>query len=662
MARRAMFKGKANAERRAREAEEERRSKDTGGNDAKANYDQQHWWHRQKGKDAACALMATAHALTFEQLGVQTRNFRNSILYGGYGYMAGSRFSASVIPPSGPLSAVTSSQGRLGPHYNICNSATNTILARLLTNGMPHVTALTNDGDFELQHKAALLDQFIEGLMYQVDLPNVATRIALDTLVYGTGISYVGEDAEDNITIERVFPNEIWAEAWDAREQAPRTLYRVGTADRDVLAAKYPKLKDKIMALKPMHPLDQSTASGTHTNVVAKWEGWHLPSPTKDGLKGGRYVSCVAEDIILEDREWESSAFPFQFFRFSDTLTGFWGLGVCELLWGHQAALNSVTRAEYMAHSQISLPRMWADLATKINVNHLLSSRSGLVLQGSGPPPQVLNWPATTANFVEWKNWIIESAYEMLGVAKMSATGEIPAGLKSGAAIRDYMQQQDVRFTVLNQRFSRFHIEIAEALISAAKRIYEKNGDKFPVTVIGKNFLREIDWGEIDLEDEEYRLKLYETSSLPRTPSGRLAFVQELLQGNLISPDMGRKLLQFPDLDDSLGLANAAQENARFTAFQLLHDDGPPPVPDPLQNVPLCVTTVTQEALKALNNKAPEWRIQRCRDWLEQARILIQPPPPPPQAGVPGGAPMPPPQAAPAPPPQSDLLPNQPSA
>lgn len=617
------------------------------------------WWRKPKGVDASAAVIAAAHDLTFTQIGIQTRNYRNAVLYGGYGYMAGSRFSASVIPPTGPLSAVSSSQGRMGPHVNLVNSVVNTILSRMLANGAPHVTFLTNNGDFELQHKAMLLEQFDEGLAYQVNFENTLMRVILDCLVFGTGIMKTWVDADDNIHQGRVFPNEIWCEAWDGREQAPRTMYQVGTEDRDVLAAAYPKLADKIMGIKAMHPLDESTASSYNTNMLAVWEGWHLRSPEEDDDGNSkeenkpRWIKTLSQDIVLEDDrgdKWAGDAFPFDFLRFSDVMTGFFGMGVAELLWGHQAAMNSITRAEYLAHSQISLPRLWADLSTQINENLLLSSRSGLVLRGNGPPPTVLNWPATTENFVEWKNWVKADAYEVVGVNPMAATGSKPAGLDSQPSIREYMDTGDVRFSVVTKRMGQFCIDASKSRVRAARQVYGKT-KKLSIRVIGKRFLEEVNFKEIeDLKEDEYRLKLYETSALPRTPSGRLSMVQELLQANLITPDVGRKLLQFPDLDEELGAANAAQENAERTAYMLLHgSDDDFPTPDPVQNIPLCYVEVSKQLLKAINNKAPLKKQNRCRTWLDMAKPLMPPPP---------GA-MPP-QAVPAKPPVSPLLPNQP--
>ncbi len=622
-----------------------------------SDYSKIQWWHKSKS-EAAAAMLGQIENVLMQQRGVQIRTLRACQLYGGYGYLTSGRFASAVAPKGSTRGGVAAAQGRVGPHYNLIQAACATIQARQLSNGWPHVTALTNDGDFDLQHKAAMLDQFNEGLEYQTDADAEDTRTLMDCLALGTGVNKTDHDADNNVTARRVFPLEVWHEMWDARDQRPRVTYQVGTMDRDEMVARYPGKRAQIMAMKPMYPLDQGSASDLNTNSVAFWEGWCEPVP---GAKSsGRHVMALGDDTVLVDDDWSRKA-PFRYLRFTDGLTGMWGIGIADLGYGHQQALNSICRAEYMAHSQMSMPRLFARIGSKLNINHLLSSRSGLVLEAL-EAPTVLNMPATTENFVEWKQWVITSFYEFLRINQMAASGQLPPGLKSGAAIRDYMQQNDIGFTVLSQRLGRYRVECAEDRIAEAKAIYEETG-AFEAKVVGKKFIKTIPWKDIDLEEEEYRLKLYETSSLPRTPAGRLAFVQELMQSNLITPDVGRRLLQMPDLDDDLGLANAAEENAKMTAFVLLHgkEDDPIPIPDgDLQDLAQCITTVKQEALKAVNNKAPVWRVNRCRTWLQNALTpSIQAQQQQVNAGMP---PPPPPQAVPEKPPQSELLPNQPQA
>lgn len=142
------------------------------------------------------------------------------------------------------------------------------------------------------------------------------------------------------------------------------------------------------------------------------------------------------------------------------------------------------------------------------------------------------------------------------------------------------------------------------------------------------------------MDEDEYRLQLFPTSSLPKSPAGKLQMVQEMLTAQLISPQQGIRLLNMPDLDQEMSLLNAARDNAFLTAHKLLHEDGPV-IPDAtLQDLPQCIPIVLAEAIKAFDNGAPEEKIKRCRTWLTQARLALQPPPTP---GLPTGVTAPPP-------------------
>lgn len=621
------------------------------------------WFRISKDKpdDIASSIQMACQNLSFTQLGIQQRNFRNAVLYGGYGYVTGMRYSGAVMPAGGMMNAAVTSQGRMGPALNIINSIINTIMSRILAAGEPAVSFVTKRGDFELQHKAELLEQYCEGLFDQVDFSRTSRKILQDCLIFGTGCLKISSDANDNLLAERVFPNELWVEAWDGREGKPRTVFQVGTMDRDVLANKYPKFKEQIMDVRSMHPMDQSIATSVYTNVIPVWEAWHLPSPKTAGKEpdDGRHVICIADEHVILDEPWEDDDFPFVFLRFSDVPEGFWGLGVSELLWGFQNSLNNAVQMEYYAQQQMSIPRIYMQVDSDTNENSMLAPKSGLVMTGHGPAPVALNFQATTQNFVEYKNWLTTWAYQFIGVSLMQASGVKPDGMDSGAAIRDYNETADMRFSLLSQRLGNYYVEAARKLICEAARIYSKT-KSYTVNVKGKTFVDSIDWKDIDLDRDEYSLQLFDTSALPRSPAGRLNMVQDLLKANMLTPDEGRKLLSFPDLDEVLDLENAQEMDAEWYVYKILHTTEFP-TPDPLSNLALCATTMQKALLIAKHNNAPVTVINKGRKWLQMCKSILIPKPTPVQAPpAPGALPPGAPQAKPAPPPVSQLIPNQP--
>lgn len=442
-----------------------------------------------------------------------------------------------------------------------------------------------------------------------------------DCLVFGTGFVKTYADQKNNIHVERVFPGAVWSEMWDGREGKPRTLVQMDYADRDVLAARYPNAATQLASVLPLSE-QAYTTEAVGTNVIPFYEGWHLPSGP--GIKDGKHVVCVAGAVLLEE-DWTADTFPFAIIRFDDSLAGFYGRGIAELGFAHQSALTQVQRAEYQAWSQTGLFKYWVDINSKINEQQLISNQSGIVVRGIGNPPQVINPPAVHPQFVEYKQDIITQFFNFIGVSQLSASGNKPVGLNSGAALREAIDIQSDRFSLLSQKWQQMFVDLAGCLIQVARTVYTKD-KKFSVNVKGKSFLSKIPWKDVDMEEDCYTLEIFPINSLPHTPAGKLDTVTQYLQANLITPQEGKKLLSVPDLDETMSLENAQMDNAKFTAYRMLHKGEYLP-PDNLQNIPLCVTVVQQEALKALDAGCPPERIDLCRKWLIQAKMLLTPAP-----------------------------------
>jgi hypothetical protein len=130
-----------------------------------------------------------------------------------------------------------------------------------------------------------------------------------------------------------------------------------------------------------------------------------------------------------------------------------------------------------------------------------------------------------------------------------------------------------------------------------------------------------------------------------------------MMQGGLISPDVGRRLLDFPDLDAEEGLANATLDYLHMVLDNIV-DNGKYVAPESDDNLTKAKELVLEYIAHAkLNSLAPE-KLEKLRAYNQQIDMLTQPPAPPAGPGAPGAQP----QAVPQPPPQSDLLPNVPGS
>ena len=174
-----------------------------------------------------------------------------------------------------------------------------------------------------------------------------------------------------------------------------------------------------------------------------------------------------------------------------------------------------------------------------------------------------------------------------------------------------------------------------------------------------KNGTKEIDLPKAAMIKDEFVIQCFTQSSLPKDPAGRLAKVTEMVQAGMISLQEGRRLLDYPDLEQVEKLANAAEERILQILDDIV-DSGKYTPPDPFLDLMLAKTLVVQYINLYAAAKLEEKKMQLLRDFYTQILDLAQAAQPPTPAGPGGAAPTP--QAAPQAPPTSPLIPNAPGA
>ena len=303
---------------------------------------------------------------------------------------------------------------------------------------------------------------------------------------------------------------------------------------------------------------------------------------------------------------------------------------------------------------------------SKVNNKHL-TNMIGDIIEWEGEEPKWVAFQSVHPELFQHLERLYSKAYEIAGVSQLSANAQKPAGLDSGKALREFNDIESERFVLVGQAWEQFHLDAATHMIELAKEIFDETG-KFSVNFPGKKFVEKIDWAEINLGDDEYVMKMFPTSMLSTTPSGKLADVQELMQAGLIDQPNGLRLLDFPDLESYTSLANAAIDDIEAT-IEAIVDRGEYNPPEPEQNLDLGIKMMLSSYLKAKNDKVDPDYLEMMRTWMSEARAWIQqasaPPMGPPGAsqspGMPaggGGMPQGQPQAVPEAPPTSQLLPS----
>ena len=601
------------------------------------------WWE-MKGPQCAQAIAATIETLKKNQTVRIRQSVVSSRLYGNLS-MHGTAGAAYARL----LAAQTAVRDRLS--YNAIQSICDTLVSHV-GEQKPRPYYLTSGGNYKQQRKAKKLSQFTDGVFYETKTYRVGPKAFRDALIWGDGFIHVFERG-GKLHHERVVAAELWIDEVEGQHGSPRNLHREMSVDRDELAGYFPEDRKAIFDCSPI----KDTGTQTESDMVRVVESWHRGAENEEGkLIGGAHTICLPDaKLVLGDEkpdEWEFDFFPFARIPWCERPLGYWSQGLCEQLQGDQLELNKllymIQRSMHLAGTiKVAIP-----VGSKV-VKEQISNEIGVAYTYTGErPPTFFTSAPVDSMVLEQPNRIIERMYRRSGVSEFSASGVKPTGLDSAPSQREYKDTQTERHKSIGEVYDDFYLTLAMMDRKMAKGL-----KGYKVRVPSRNSVTEIDWGKDigSFKDEEFILKCYATSMLPKDPAGRMQTIQEQVQAGWITPRRGRQLMDFPDTeaDDSLALA---QEELLMKTLDAIVDDGEYAPPEPTDDLQLSLETVLHYIQLYRRLELEPEKVDLLRKYKSQVDTLITRAMPPAPMAAPGG-----PQAVPAPPPVSGLLPNNPN-
>lgn len=607
------------------------------------------WWELDDGKLRAQAISSNLDFLQRNQ-GIRLAQLVMSArLYGNLSLLGVNGLTYSKVASVHP-----SIRERIS--YNLVQSCIDAITSKMAKN-KPKPLFLTSGGDYRLQRRAKKLNQFVEGIFWENEAYRQGPMVFRDACVWGDGVTHV-YNGNGRCKWERVLSSELWVDEIEGFYGDPRTMHRAKNIDRDVLIANFPKAKD-LLANADRTFAEEKGDRATISDTITVRQSWHLPS--KEGASDGRCVVSINEGE-LDSWKWEHDFFPFARMQWSKRLHGFWGQGLAEQLQNLQLEINKllwvIQRSMHLAGSF----KLFLHNTSKIVKEHINNDLGSMIVWAGQNPPQYVTPPIVPQEIYQHLGTLIQRGFEQSGVSQLSATSQKPDGLNSGKALREFNDIESDRFMTVGQAYESYFLDLSELSVATVKDIAEDTGKKsYSVNVPGKKWLETVDWKDVNLKDSQYVMQCYPVSSLPNTPEGRLATLQEFAQAGLIDQEEVRPLMDFPDLQQSGNLAGAAREVLERNLEKIVEgngeDDSYVP-PEPFDNLQLAYKLASQYYAQGRLQDLEEEKLELLRRYMAQVQRLMQAAMPPPPPGAPPGA-MPP-QAAPAAPPVSDLLPNAP--
>ena len=324
------------------------------------------------------------------------------------------------------------------------------------------------------------------------------------------------------------------------------------------------------------------------------------------------------------------------------------------MLMALQDQLDKLVLAQAEALRLHANPRWFNPVESGIPDDHL-SNDNRTILKGTVAPSIIVPEPVSEQVGAQIEN-LYRKAYEILGVSQLSAQSKKPQDLESGEAMRVFHDIGAERFEMVNELYEQMHVTLGYLVVWLAEKLNGKT-NAFKIKIPGSHSMDTITWEDAALAKDEFALKVYPTSTMPKTPEGRISTLGNIIQGGLMDHPELLGLLGFPDLDAMLDMVNAPMDNIRWQISEIL-TKGPKGYhsPEPYQDLTLGCKMFTEAYLKGQRQSVDEAHLGLLRTWIEQATNMNAPPPPPPQPMMPPPMPMGPPGM----PPPMPMDPSQP--
>jgi hypothetical protein len=600
------------------------------------------WWLEKDEAKAAAQMITTAAFLKesqnyrYRQAGIYARLYGNQSLYS----FAGSNMVKADLNSGLPTER---------PTFNLVQSVTDTLVSRI-TQARPKPVFLTDGSDYKKRTLSKKLNNFIQGEFFRTKAYEIATQVLRDALVQGTGVIHTFEDQNNKVALERVLLTELLVDPNEAMYGEPRQLYRTKLVDRDVLIANFPEHKKKIEQATGATPDESADSSKSVSNLVMVVEAWKLRSGKN--TKDGRHMLAISTGDLL-DESYDKDKFPFTFLHYSPRMLGFWSQGVAEQLMGTQIELNSILFTISKAIKLVGVPRVFVEDGSKVVSSHFTND-VGAIIKYRGTKPVYEVAQSNAPELYAERDKLIQYGFQQCGVSAMQAASQKPQGLNSGEAIRSYDDISTDRFASLARRYDDMFIDLAYQIVDQAREICIRD-NKYSSVYPNKNSISEINLKTADVIEDTFVIQCFTQSSLPKDPAGRLQKITEMVQSGMISLQEGRRLLDYPDLEQIERLANASEERI-FQILDEIIEDGKYTPPDPFMDLALAEQFTTQYINLYSQAKLEEHKAQMLRDFYGQVQTIKQAAMPPASPQMPA-APMAQPEALPT----SPLVPNNPN-
>ena len=563
----------------------------------------QNWWDKPKGAVHEC-LYGTIRDLDQKYTVRSEKNLAHLRMYGQSVDMGINQDLFTLLDQTRNI------------RVNIIRRVAETLQSKI-TKNKPKARFLTEGGNEIKKRSAIKLEKFVSGVAYKDNHYDQSTFDFLNACIFGTCarkffIDSDGNPKSESVIIENIKIDETANAITGAK--LPPYLIEVQYMDKDTIKKKF-NIKKDIMLKKGFstHPFFSPENTENLYMVAEAWK-------PKTSYSKGRHVICC-EGIDLLDEPYDEADYPFEFFKFTKNVLGFFGTGVCERLLVIQHYIDKLL-GEIHEAIHLGVPKIFAQVDT-VDPNKLENTIGGLVEYAGINPPLVSQLLRLPPEWADQLKFLIDSAYQEIGLSELSTTSQKPLGLDSGKALREFTDIESDRFNALSEAWQKYHMNCFERYLKVAQRSAENNPE-LQFKALDKDGYEIIDWADIgDLDEIDYCLRPYPVNLLSSTPTGKLADVVEMISSGIIGQEDALEMLDYPDIREYVERVTSQSKYIKFI-FDKMLEKGLYSPPDQFADLQKGIKIGMEYINKYRLSDVPPENLPLIEQWVSDAMGIME--------------------------------------
>lgn len=285
-------------------------------------------------------------------------------------------------------------------------------------------------------------------------------------------------------------------------------------------------------------------------------------------------VEYIQETGKITVRTYEPDELPFCRIQYSSPVKGVSNMSVCDLLYGIQQEITSLTNRIRIAEEKCPIAFMAIPEDSDIDVNKISNRIMQLIpYRTDGPGAATPITPVTpepfSNTFTERLEQLKNDARRTVGLSEQSIQGSHTPGVNSGVAMGTLQNIEAQRFQAQTDAVIQLYVDVANKVIAVIQ-----DGDILPKS----KYNQPITWSKVRKLSKNMKIQYSAAESLSKDPTEKYKLLKQMEIDGYIPRSEILGLMEMPDVQRGYNLSNNVH-NAVMAVIERCLDENDYDVP-----------------------------------------------------------------------------------